>query len=207
MPTGADPTTLEVLDQLVAPRARVAGAGAHHGRPEFTAALDGFARDDPDPDPARPRPRRRDGGAPHRGEGLPAEVLAQILARTDGVPLFVEELTKTILESGLLREMGDRYALTGPLPPLAIPATVQDSLMARLDRLAPVKEVAQLGAVLGREFSYALLAAVSPLGRARAAEALEQLVGAGLCFAAASRPMRTTASSTPSCKRPPTPRC
>ena len=98
------------------------------------------------------------------------------------MPLFVEELTKTILESGLLREVGERYALTGPLPPLAIPATVQDSLMARLDRLAPVKEVAQLGAVLGREFAYEVLAAVASLGEPALPEALEQLVGAGLLF-------------------------
>ena len=75
------------------------------------------------------------------------------MARTDGVPLFVEELTKTVLESGLLADAGDHYELSGPLPPLAIPTTLHDSLMARLDRLAPVKEVAQIGAVIGREFS------------------------------------------------------
>jgi predicted ATPase len=116
------------------------------------------------------------------GRALPTEVLAQILAKTDGVPLFVEELTKTILESGLLREVGEHYALTGPLPPLAIPSTVQDSLMARLDRLAPVKEVAQFGAALGREFAYDLLAAVAPLRDQGLEEALEQLVKAGLLF-------------------------
>jgi class 3 adenylate cyclase len=84
------------------------------------------------------------------GKALPSEVIAQIVAKTDGVPLFVEELTKTVLESGLLQETQGYYALMGPLPPLAIPATLHDSLMARLDRLAPVKAVAQLGAVLGR---------------------------------------------------------
>ena len=77
------------------------------------------------------------------------------------MPLFVEELTKTVLEVGPARDAGDRYELAGPLPPLAIPATLQDSLMARLDRLAPVKEVAQIGAVIGREFSHELLAAVA----------------------------------------------
>ena len=81
-------------------------------------------------------------------------MLEEIVAKTDGVPLFVEELTKTILESGLLRETGDHYELTGPLPPLAIPTTLQDSLMARLDRLATVKETAQIGAAIGRDFSY-----------------------------------------------------
>src|SRR4029434_2008013 len=87
------------------------------------------------------------------GKALPGEVVQQVVAKTDGVPLFVEELTKTMLESGLLREGEDRYELTGPLPPLAIPTTLHDSLMARLDRLAGVKEVAQLGAIFGREFS------------------------------------------------------
>ena len=80
--------------------------------------------------------------------------LEQIVAKTDGVPLFVEELTKTVLESGLLREEGGAYVLATALTPLAIPSTLQDSLMARLDRLAPVKEIAQIGAAIGREFSY-----------------------------------------------------
>ncbi len=97
-----------------------------------------------------------------RGKALPLDVLQQVVAKTDGVPLFVEELTKMVLESGLLREQEDRYELLGPLPPLAIPATLQDSLMARLDRLAAVKDVAQLGAALGRSFPYELLRAVSP---------------------------------------------
>jgi hypothetical protein len=79
-------------------------------------------------------------------------VVEQIVAKTDGVPLFVEELTKMVLESGLLQERAERYELTGPLPPLAIPATLHDSLMARLDRLATVKALAQLGATLGASF-------------------------------------------------------
>ena len=95
------------------------------------------------------------------GKPLPAEVAAEIVSRTDGVPLFVEELTKMLLESDLIQAREDRYALTGPLPPLAIPTTLQDSLAARLDRLATVKPLAQLCATLGREFSYALLQAVS----------------------------------------------
>src|SRR5215510_2058825 len=116
------------------------------------------------------------------GKALPREVLEQILAKTDGVPLFVEELTKTILESSLLRDAGDHYALTGPLPPLAIPSTLQDSLTARLDRLAPVKEVAQIGAAIGREFAYEVLAAVAPVRDHELADALSQLVAAGLLF-------------------------
>ncbi len=95
------------------------------------------------------------------GRQLPDEMMTQIVDRTDGIPLFVEELTKMVLESGLLVEDTGRYRLGSPLPPLAIPATLQDSLMARLDRLAPVKEVAQIGAAIGRDFSYALLRCVA----------------------------------------------
>jgi predicted ATPase len=73
---------------------------------------------------------------------LPAEVMEQVVVRTDGVPLFVEELTKMVLESGLLQEREEHYELTGLLPPLAIPTTLHDSLMARLDRLATVKALA-----------------------------------------------------------------
>lgn len=109
------------------------------------------------------------------GKALPQEVLEQILAHTDGVPLFIEELTKSVLESGLLHEEGDRHLLQAPLPPLAIPTTLRDSLIARLDRLAPIREVAQVGACIGREFSYDLLAAVSGLEDARLTLAMEQL--------------------------------
>jgi predicted ATPase len=116
------------------------------------------------------------------GKSLPPEVVQQVVAKTDGVPLFVEELLKMILESGLVQEEADRYVLTGPLPPLAIPATLQDSLMARLDRLAPVKEVAQLGAVLGRSFPYDLIRAVSPLDEEVLQSGLAQLVDVELLY-------------------------
>ena len=116
------------------------------------------------------------------GKALPPEVLAQVVAKTDGVPLFVEELTKMVLESGLLQERDDRYELTGPLPPLAIPATLHDSLMARLDRLAMVKGLAQLGATLGRESSYALLQAVSPWDEETLRRGLQQLVEAEFLY-------------------------
>ena len=115
-------------------------------------------------------------------KAMPSEVTTQIVAKTDGVPLFVEELTKTVLESGLLTDAGDHYELTGPLPPLAIPATLHDSLMARLDRLAPVKEIAQLGAVIGREFSQELLAAVADRPEDQLRSALDQLVASELVF-------------------------
>ena len=116
------------------------------------------------------------------GKALPAAVVEHVVAKTDGVPLFVEELVKMIVESGLVREEGDHYELTGPLPPLAIPSTLHDSLMARLDRLATVKEVAQLGATLGRTFAYELLQAVSPLDEATLQHGLRQLVEAELVY-------------------------
>ena len=116
------------------------------------------------------------------GKALPEEVLTRILEQTDGVPLFVEELTKTILEAGFLKEEEDRYVLTGPLPAVAIPATLHDSLMARLDRLAPVKEVVQTAACIGREFSPELLAAVMSMDRATLDDSLAQLVKAQLLF-------------------------
>ena len=116
------------------------------------------------------------------GRRLPAEVTGQIIDKTDGIPLFVEELTKTVLESGLLVEDTDGYQLDGPLPPLAIPVTLQDSLMARLDRLAPVKAIAQLGAAIGREFSYALLRAVVDSDHSDLRTSLARLEEAELVF-------------------------
>jgi class 3 adenylate cyclase/predicted ATPase/energy-coupling factor transporter ATP-binding protein EcfA2 len=113
---------------------------------------------------------------------LPQEVVRQIASKTDGVPLFVEELTKMVVESNLLSEIDGRYELNGPLPPLAIPSTLQDSLMARLDRLAAVREIAQIGATLGREFTYELLRAVSPLPEDTLRQGLKQLVEAELVF-------------------------
>jgi class 3 adenylate cyclase/predicted ATPase len=116
------------------------------------------------------------------GKPLPAEILDRILARADGIPLFVEELTKTVLEAGFLRETENGYALSGPLPPLAIPSTLQDSLMARLDRSASAKEVAQIGAAIGREFSPGLLAGVALLPEGRLRAGLADLVDAELVF-------------------------
>jgi class 3 adenylate cyclase/tetratricopeptide (TPR) repeat protein len=123
-----------------------------------------------------------------KGRTLPPEVLDEILTRTDGVPLFVEELTKSVLESGLLREEGDHYALRAPLAYLAIPVSLRDSLMARLDRLGPVKEFAQIGACIGREFSYELLKRIQT-SRAGSLEAsLEKLVEVGLVTRRESAP-------------------
>lgn len=116
------------------------------------------------------------------GKALPAEVHQQLVATTDGVPLFVEELTRMILESGLVKEREEHYALTGPLPPVAIPATLHAALMARLDRLGAGKPIAQLGAVIGRQFAYTLLQAIAPWDEATLQRALGQRVDAELLY-------------------------
>jgi DNA-binding SARP family transcriptional activator/tetratricopeptide (TPR) repeat protein len=114
------------------------------------------------------------------GKALPKDIADQIIDRTDGVPLFIEELTKTVLESGILVDAGDHYVVTGPVAPLAIPTTLQASLVARLDRLATVKDVAQIGAAIGREFSHELIAAVASLTPVDLNAALERLTASGL---------------------------
>ena len=119
------------------------------------------------------------------------EIVQQVVAKTDGVPLFVEELTKTVLESGFLREANGAYELTAPLPPLAIPATLHDSLMARLDRLSTVKTVAQLSATIGRMFAYEVLQAVAPLDEATLQEGLRHLVEAELVYQRGLPPQAT----------------
>jgi predicted ATPase len=122
------------------------------------------------------------------GKAVPDEVVDQIVDRTDGVPLFVEELTKSVLESGVLHEEVDRYVLDGALPPFAIPTSLHDSLMARLDRLASVRRVAQIGAAIGREFPYALLRVVSRLPRDELQTALARLVASELVFQRGTAP-------------------
>lgn len=179
----ADPTTLEVLDLLIdrvsnipllivlTHRPEFQSKWGSHGhvtalnlskltRPQSSAIVSGLAG----------------------GKALPAELLGQILAKTDGVPLFVEELTKAILESGALQDAGDHYDYAGAAHSITIPATLRDSLMARLDRFAPVKEIAQIGAAIGREFSYELIAAVAPHTKTELDSALNQLTESGLAF-------------------------
>jgi tetratricopeptide (TPR) repeat protein len=126
------------------------------------------------------------------GKALPAEVLAEIIRKTDGIPLFIEELTKTVVQSGLLEDTPSGYRLSGPLPTLAIPATLQDSLMARLDRLAPAKEVAQIGAVIGREFGHRLIAEVlCAMAPPKLDAALADLVRSELVFRRGTPPDAT----------------
>ncbi|MBM7484460.1 MULTISPECIES: adenylate/guanylate cyclase domain-containing protein [Bradyrhizobium] len=179
----ADPTSLELLTMTLEHLPRLRGLLLITARPEFTPPWPGHAHVTTI---SLTRLNRRNGAAlierVTAGKTLPEEVMDQILARTDGVPLFVEELTKTVLETGLLNEQDDHYVLNRPLPPMAIPTSLHASLMARLDRLAPVREVAQIGAVVGREFSYELLSTVAGLSKERLEEALAQLVRSELIF-------------------------
>jgi predicted ATPase len=187
-----DPTTLELLGLLVDQGPTVRILALFTFRPDFPPPWTGrshltqvtLAR----------LPRRQViemTGQVARGKALPAEVVEQVVAKTDGVPLFVEELTKMVLESGLLQEHENRYELTGYLPPLAIPSTLHDSLMARLDRLAAVKSLAQLGATLGREFSYELLYAVALWDEVTVQRGLHQLVEAEFLYQQGLPPQAT----------------
>jgi class 3 adenylate cyclase/DNA-binding response OmpR family regulator/predicted ATPase len=114
---------------------------------------------------------------------LPREVEEQIIDKTEGIPLFIEELTKSVLESDLAENVGDRHVAPGRLPLLAVPASLLDSLTARLDRLGPAKEIAQIGSVIGREFSQPLLAVVARASTTSLQAALAQLEASELVFA------------------------
>jgi predicted ATPase/class 3 adenylate cyclase len=126
------------------------------------------------------------------GKALPSEVLQQMVVKTDGVPLFVEELTKTVLESvGSVESIGSEGRLGRSTLSLGIPATLQDALMARLDRLGTAKEVAQQGAVVGREMTYEVLRAISPLSEAMLQQELTKLVAAELLYQRGLPPQAT----------------
>src|SRR6478736_8800009 len=122
------------------------------------------------------------------GKALPQEIADHIVDRTDGVPLFIEELTKSVVESGLVEEADGHYAATGPVAPFAIPTSLQASLLARLDRLATSREIAQIGAALGRSFSHELISAVAQMPQQELADALDQLVRSELIFRRGSPP-------------------
>ena len=179
----ADATSLELLDLTVERVRQLPVLALFTFRPEFeppwvglpnvgTLTLGRLDRNDVESMVARVT----------GGRVPPAEVMKQIVAKTDGNPLFVEELTKAVLEAGILVEDAEGYRLDGPLPPLAIPATLQDFLMSRLDRLAPVREIAQIGAAIGRDFSYSLLRAVVGRDETALKHALAQLEQAELVF-------------------------
>ena len=188
----ADPTTLELLGLL---RGRIADARVMlllSVRPDFQpqwASGEDFteiALDRLDAGSSSAMVAHIAGGLP-----LPAEVRKQIVAKADGVPLFVEELTKSVIELGLLREVGGRFELVRPLTPFAMPTTLTDSLMGRLDRLGPAKFTAQIAAILGREFSYGLLRAVYPSDDQALLRDLDQLVAAELLRVEGAPPAAT----------------
>jgi len=186
-----DPSSRELLDLLVDRVPRMPVLLVVTFRPEFQPPWTGLAQVT---NLVLNRLGRREGTALVQrviGNGqLPSDVVAEIVERTDGVPLFVEELTKAVLEGGSASTVLSRTATTG----LNVPATLHASLMARLDRLGTAaKEVAQVGAVIGREFSQELLAAVAQQSAAELDEVLDQLVAAGLAF---RRRKPTSSSST-----------
>jgi class 3 adenylate cyclase/predicted ATPase len=175
-----DPTSLQLLCALIERVAQLRVLLLVTARPEFTPPWG----NDPHITTIPLKPLGHLHGAAlieyvTGGKPMPQPVLSEILARTDGVPLFIEELTKTVLEAGVLREDQERYELAGT-PLQTIPATLQESLLARLDRLGPGKEIAQIGAVIGREFSYELLRAVAAIPAAALDAALDRLLASEL---------------------------
>jgi tetratricopeptide (TPR) repeat protein len=178
-----DPTSLELLERTIDRLQSLPALLIVTARPEFAPPWTGRPQVT-----VRPLNRltRHEGVALIEqvagGRSLPKEIEGQIIARTDGVPLFIEELTKAVLESGVLRSEGDRYVLTAPLPSLAIPTTLHGSLMARLDRLSQVRKIAEIGAAIGREFSQELIGAVSEWPETDLNDALDQLVASELVY-------------------------
>jgi DNA-binding SARP family transcriptional activator/class 3 adenylate cyclase/predicted ATPase len=179
----ADPTTLEILDLVVDRVRSIPLLVVLTHRPEFQSrwGAHGHVASLNLSKLTRAQSRALVTGVAG-GKSLPADLLEQILAKTDGVPLFLEELTKSLLESDQLRAIGDRYEYAGTQHDLSIPATLRDSFMARLDRIAAVREVAQIGAVMGREFRHELLAEVVAMTPTALDGALRQLTDAGLAF-------------------------
>ena len=173
----ADPTTLETLGMLIeqAPTAAMLVVATY--RPELTPPWPQRSHMTPITLNRLERPEVET-MVDHLagGRSLPGEVVDHIVAKADGVPLYVEELTKAILGSGVLEARADIYVLTGALAQLHIPETLQDSLMARLDRAPRLREVAQLGSVLGREFAYDMISALAGIEEDMLQSGLGQLV-------------------------------
>jgi class 3 adenylate cyclase/predicted ATPase len=178
-----DPTSLELLDRTIARAERLPVLLIATFRPEFRPAWVGQAHVTM---LSLSRLGRREGAAlvqrlAANAAALPADIIEEIIERTDGVPLFLEEVTKVVLEAEAAAAHGAVAAIPGTRA--AVPATLQASLMARLDRLGPAaREIAQTGAAIGREFSYELVTAVAPRSEAETRGALDQLAVAGLVF-------------------------
>jgi predicted ATPase len=187
-----DPSTLELLNLLIDQMSTTSIYTLLTYRPEFQApwrnrsyftqvTLNRLSGDE-----VEQMVTRVTGGKP-----LPGAIIQQLVDKTDGVPLYVEEMTKAVLESGVLKELDGQYEFAGPLSSLLIPSTLQDSLMARLDRLGTGKAVAQCAAVIGRQFSYALLSAISPWEEAMLQHELRRLVEAELVYQQGAIPNAT----------------
>jgi class 3 adenylate cyclase len=176
-----DPSTLGLLDQLARKIADAPVMVLATGRPEFAPPWSELLHAQTI-ELSLLGPQDRSSIVQHHagGKSVPAEILEHIVQKSDGNPLYVEELTKATMESGLLLEQDDRYVLTGPMRTLAVPSTLHDSLLARLDRLAVVKDVVQAGAAIGREFSYGMLASLLPLAPVELQNTLGRLAEAGL---------------------------
>ena len=160
----ADPSTLETLGLIVEQAPTAAMLHVLTFRPEFEPRWPTRSHLTPMTLNRLERPQVEAlVGRLAGGKQLPEEVVSHIISKTDGVPLYVEEFTKMLLTSELLREEAEQYVLTGSLLSVAIPDTLQASLMARLDRLPEVREVAHLGAVLGREFTYEMIQTLSSM--------------------------------------------
>jgi class 3 adenylate cyclase/predicted ATPase len=187
----ADPTTLDLLGRMILRVHELSALLIVTCRPEFKAGWVGHPQITALILNRLGRRHCRAMIESIAGRTMPTDIVDQIVAKTDGVPLFVEELTKNVLESGSLREIGDALVLIDPQMRLAIPSTLRDSLTARLDRLETAKEVAQIGAAIGREFSYPLLAAVSTLPEIQLQDALLKLVAAELIFVRGAPPTAT----------------
>lgn len=178
-----DSTSLELLDAMVQRVQSLPVLLVATSRPEFVAPWVGQARVSL-MSLTRLESHQNVELAGHVAEGraLPPELLQEIIRRTDGVPLFVEELTRTVLESGMLREQDGHYVLADQLRPPAVPASLRASLMARLDRLGPARHIAQIGAAIGREFSYEFIASVAGYTGNKLDEALGELTRAELVY-------------------------
>ena len=179
----ADPTTLELLAIYIEQSPTVSMLNVLTYRPEFVTPWTMRSHMTPITLNRLERPEvEAIIGHQANRKTVPSEVIEHIVSKADGVPLYVEELTKTILESDYLHEAADRFTLAGSLSEVAIPATLQDSLMARLDRLPRVRELAQMGAVLGREFAYEMLRALAEIEEPNLRDGLSQLVDAELLY-------------------------
>lgn len=173
----ADPSTLELLGRIIDRTPDSQLCNLLTCRPEFEAPWgDGAKLSHLPVRRFKPFQVREMVAGLVGGREFPAELVEQVIAKTDGVPLFVHEVVIMILESGLVREEEDRFVLAGPLPALAIPPTLQESLMARLDRLAESRELVQLGAVVGREFIYQVILAAAEIDEVLLQGGLQRLV-------------------------------